>query len=101
MSSEEREPDSTPLTREHVEKFLQWYRGRVKVPRYLGIDDHWHHALQTLTVGELRNGIRRFSALTVPRYVEPVAFWHLCKSLRPPETERRIRQLRQTLKGDE
>jgi len=100
MSDSEKEDDSTPVTREHVQKFLQWYSSRVRLPKYLGFEDHWFHALQTLTLGELRNGIRRLQSLSGPTYVEPVNFWHLSKSMRAPAVQAKWRALREQLKED-
>ena len=96
--TEEKAPDATPVTRDHVDAFLKWYRTKIRLPHYTGIDDHWAHALQTLTLGDLRNGIRWLNAQTRIEYVEPVKFWHLCKNRRAPETDARIRAIRESLR---
>ena len=101
----ERESDDTPVRPEHVIKFLGWYGARVRLPRYQGMQEHWCNALcgrgdgRHLVLAELRNGIRRFGALSKQRYIEPVDFWHLCKSMRAPEVNNRFRAMREILKS--
>lgn len=93
------EPDNTPVTPEHVAKFLAWYRTQCRVPHYLGMEDHWCNALHTLTLGELRNGVRTLKAWSRVTYLDPPRFWQLCKKPRTEETERRFNRMRQILRS--
>lgn len=103
------EPDSTPVRREHVTIFLQWYRARCSVPHYTGLEEHWFSALHTLNLGQLRAGMRWYENQTSGPYIEPPAFWAVCHSPRDAARDALFRQMRDSLrtaarrrhKGDE
>lgn len=95
MSREE--PDDTPVTREHVQIFLAWYRSRVPLPTWAGIDDMWFNALHTLTLGELRHGMRSFARFTSHLALDPPQFWGLCRGTDNELTIQRFREMREKI----
>ena len=97
--TEEKEPDSTPLTRQHVEKFLAWYRQRNGTRPFPGEADWWTNALHTLTLGDLRNGMRALQRFSKTTALEPPQFWSLCKSRADEKSIERFNAMRRKLKG--
>lgn len=96
MSAEE--PDSTQVNPTHVRDFLAWYQKRTGMK---GIDlspEWWHNALRTLTLGELRNGIRSYQRFDSKLRLSPVEFWGLCKGKQDQRSIERFRQMRQALR---
>jgi len=88
-------PDSAPATREAILECLAWMRQRCKkIPRYYGMEEHWVTSLQTLTMGELRQGARFFQGLSAPNYMPPHLFWLVCKGQQPKEIAAHIKRLR-------
>lgn len=101
--SEEREADSTPVTAEHVRKFLAWYRARIKLATFASYEEPWINALagrdaeNQLTLGQLRNGISSLQRLKMLDPVSPVAFWAMCVNRRSVEVSNRFKSMRDLL----
>jgi hypothetical protein len=97
----DKEPDDTPLTREHVEKFLAWYRNTVK-KKTIGMvfnPDWWWSGLHSLTLGELRNGIRSLQRFETEMLLSPPEFWGLCKGQRDEKAIAAFRAMRETVRN--
>lgn len=93
-----KEPDDTPLRREHVRTFLSWYASRTPLDRFPGVEEMWWNALHTLNLGELRNGMRAYSRFQSKLAVSPPQFWHICKGTTSEKQLLRIRKLHEQIR---
>jgi hypothetical protein len=93
-----KEPDDTPLRREHIVTFLQWYGSRVPVPTFPGVEQMWWNALHQLTLGQLRTGMRTYSRFTSKLALNPPQFWGLCQGTASELTIQRLNELRDNIK---
>ena len=93
-----RESDDVEVTREHVRVFLEWYGARVPVSHYPGIDEIWFNALHTLTLGDLRHGMREFQRFTSRITLTPPQFWGLCTGRASELSIQRFNEMREKIK---
>lgn len=92
------EPDSTPVRPEHVLVFVEWYRQRVQAPDIAFAIEWWQSGLHTLTLGELRHGMRSLKRFESKLVLSPPEFWQLCKGTQNEQTLARFRALRETVR---
>jgi hypothetical protein len=88
------EPDSAPVSAEHVRKFIEWYQKRCDLAPIMQNLDWWNNALHTLSLGELRNGIRAYQRFTSRPALTPVEFWSLCKGRQDERSIEAFRKMR-------
>jgi hypothetical protein len=85
-----KEPDDTVLREDHVRIFLSWYGARAKLNRFPGDEVMWMNAFRSLSLGELRNGMRAYERFESKPVLAPPQFWSLCKGT---TNERAVREL--------
>lgn len=92
-----KEPDDTPVTSEHIQKFLGWFWSqRRKTP--FDHDAVWYSALSTLTLGQLRNGMRCMKEFSQNFKPSPPEFWTICTSSRSQAHIERMRKTREAMR---
>lgn len=96
--TDEREPDETPVSQAHVTKFLDWYSPLVNLQKFDGMLNWWTNALNTLTLGELRNGMRSVQRFSKATQLTPPQFWALCKNKADEKSIERFNVMRRKLK---
>lgn len=94
-----KEPDTTPVTKEHIKSFLDWCASkRGRDPN--DMDEHWFSALSTLNLGQLRSGMKLLQKEFEPSFkLTPVEFWNVCTNGRSQKTIVAFREMRQHLKN--
>lgn len=92
------DPDDTAVSMEHIDKFLAWYGARVKLDQFGGNKQMWWNALNNLTVGELRTGIRAYQRFSSSLPLTPPQFWQLCKGQTDERRIAEFKKLRETIR---
>ena len=95
------EPDTTPVNQQHIADFLAWYRLQVQGPaRDIAFaKEWWFNALRSLTLGQLREGIRCYRRFDSKLMLSPVEFHGLCTGTKDERAIAEFHRMREMVRN--